>query len=125
MNANTQRILIAVLVLLFVGSAGQYWQTQQALEASRLEISQLRTKVEQLKRDVDTLQAHVKQLDKTSVQGIVREANSTLIDGWSSLMSTVENELVRAREAMQAQHGQSGQLAQPSAATGQSSPAQP
>jgi len=97
---TTQRVLIAVLVLLFMGSVGQYWLTQQALEASRLEIAQLRAQVEQLDTEVEQLQGQVALLGKTSVQGIVREANSALLDGWSSLMSTVESELVKAREAM-------------------------
>jgi len=100
MNTTTQRVLIAVLVLLFMGSAGQYWLTQQALEASRLEIAQLHAQVEQLDTEVEQLKGQVALLGKTSVQGIVREANSALLDGWSSLMSTVESELVKAREAM-------------------------
>lgn len=114
MNANTQRVLVAVLVLLFLGSAGQYWLTQQSLERSRLEVAQLRSTVEQLNSEMKQLQAQVEQLDKTSVQGVVREANSALLDGWSSLMSTVESELVKARESMQARSsGPSTQVTKP------------
>ena len=113
MNTTTQRVLIAVLLLLFMGSAGQYWQTQQALEISRLEIAQLQTKVDQLDSQVEQLQGQVALLGKTSVQGVVREANSALIDGWSSLMSTVERELVKARESMgSAQDSQQGSVTQ-------------
>jgi len=113
---NSQRILMAVLVLLFVGSAGQYWLTQQALDASRLEITQLHARVERLDAEVEQLQGQVALLGKTTVQGIVREANSALLDGWSSLMSTVESELVKARESMNsAPAAQQGSAVQPAA----------
>jgi len=113
---NSQRILMAVLVLLFVGSAGQYWLTQQALDASRLEITQLHARVERLDAEVEQLQGQVALLGKTTVQGIVREANSALLDGWSSVMSTVESELVKARESMNsAPAAQQGSAVQPAA----------
>jgi len=113
---NSQRILMAVLVLLFVGSAGQYWLTQQALDASRLEITQLHARVERLDAEVEQLQGQVALLGKTTVQGIVREANSALLDGWSSVMSTVESELVKARESMNsAPAAQLGSAVQPAA----------
>lgn len=115
---NTQRVLMVVLVLLFMGSAGQYFQTQKAIEVSRLEIAQLHARVNQLDVQVEQLQGQVAQLGKTSVHGIVREANSALIDGWSSLMSTVESELAKARESMNtAPSKQQGSVTQAPTAT--------
>ena len=95
------RIIVLLLLLVLLAGVGYlYYDGQRQLQYYQQETMALQLQLDALREEVKNLDKKVKTLDESSVQGIVREANSAIIDGWQSLVNTVEGELNRAREAL-------------------------
>lgn len=97
---KTQSVLLLVLVLLFAGSAVQYWHTLQQLEASEQRVVSLEAEVEQLTSRLQQLEGQVTELNKSSLKGIVRDANNAFLQSWENLVDSVGSELEKARESL-------------------------
>jgi hypothetical protein len=46
------------------------------------------------------------ELEKNSIDGMLRETNEVVISGWEALLNTVKQELYKAREIIQQKQGQ-------------------
>lgn len=90
-------LLVAVLLV----GGWLYFDGQQKLQQSKLETAQLKQQVELLNNEVMRLNSKVDLLDQNSLDGMVREANSALLDGWESLVKTVDDELKKARKSLE------------------------
>ncbi len=100
-----QKLIWAILLLMVIAMGWTNYDTRQMLQESRQQLalaSELNTQQQQqlelLHAEVVRLNQRVSTLDKNSVEGIVREANQAILQGWESLVSTVEEELKKARE---------------------------
>lgn len=94
------KILIIVGILLIAGLGYLHYDSQQQLKQSRQKMFELKIELEQLKHRVSELEIEVRALEKSSVEAIVRDANSAILEGWESLVNTVENEIKKARESI-------------------------
>ncbi|NIB43735.1 hypothetical protein HBA55_29285 [Pseudomaricurvus alkylphenolicus] len=96
-----QNFLASVVLLLILALGGLYFHSQQQLQQVHADRQALLQEVQALRKEVAQLNAKVAQLDESSVQGIVREANNAILDGWESLVNTVEKEIQEARRAFE------------------------
>lgn len=94
-------ILSVILLIAVVVLGWMQYQTQQQLVQSERQIVVLQESIAATQNQLATMQNKVTELDKTSVQGLVKEANGAILDGWEALVNSVENEVRKAREAMQ------------------------
>lgn len=93
------KIIIGLLLVVLAGMGYLYYDGQQQLQENRQQNATLTLQVDNLRQQVTALEGELKALDEASMRGMVREANSTILDGWQALISTVEGELRKAREA--------------------------
>ncbi|WP_439134925.1 hypothetical protein [Pseudomaricurvus sp.] len=115
-----QKLTLGLVVLLIVGMGWMYYDSQQQLKQARLQSQQLEQQLVLLNKEVALLSEQVEKLDENSVEGIVREANNAILDGWQSLVNSVDNELKKARQKVKEQQdtgsNSSGAPAQPHSA---------
>ncbi|GAA5316613.1 MAG: hypothetical protein AseanaTS_18170 [Candidatus Pelagadaptatus aseana] len=94
--------VIGVILVVAVGVLGwMLYQTQQQLASSQQQVQLLEESLTVTQNEVGRLQEQVAQLDRSSIQGLVREANDAILDGWEAMVKTVEEEVKRARETME------------------------
>ena len=101
------KVINVLLFIVVIGLGYVAWEGWQLLQHSKQETAALQLQVDALNQqiramqaDVNALNQKVSSLDESSVDNIVRQANNAIIDGWQSLVTTVENELERAKEAL-------------------------
>jgi hypothetical protein len=89
--------------ILFVVAIVQAWflydfyNKNQKLISENIELeTQLLTSQEALAE----AQARAEQLEKQSLEGVLKQTNKAVVSGWEKLMNTVEEELQKARDAM-------------------------
>lgn len=98
-NLISAILLVAVVVLGWMN-----YQTREQLLQSERQIAVLQDSISLTQKQLVEMQGKLTELDKTSVQGLVKEANGAILDGWEALVNSVENEVRKAREAMQHQN---------------------
>lgn len=98
-----QKLTLALLVLVIAGMGWMYYDGQQQLKEARLQSQQLEQQLVLLNKEVAALSEQVEKLGDNSVEGLVRQANNAILDGWESLVNSVESELKKAREKVQQQ----------------------
>ncbi len=91
-----KKLIALIGVLLLAGLGYLYVDSQRQLQHYQQEAAALQLQLDALRQDVLALEKKVHILDKSSVQGIVRDTNSALLEGWKALMSTVEKEIRKA-----------------------------
>lgn len=106
-----QKLILALLVLVIAGMGWMYYDGQQQLKEARLQSQQLEQQLALLNKEVAALSEQVEKLGDNSVEGLVRQANNAILDGWESLVNSVENELKKAREKVQQQQNSGAQNA--------------
>ena len=104
-----QKLTLALVILVMVAVGWLYYDNQQQLQQARVQSAQLEQQVAQLHEQINTLQLRVERLSNHSVEGIVRQANNAILDGWESLVSGVEKELKKAREKAAEEQGNQAQ----------------
>lgn len=72
-------------------------------EALLLENTQLENKLKQTEDLLALANEKNIELEKNSIDGILRETNETVISGWESLLDTVKKELYKARDIIKQQ----------------------
>lgn len=98
---NTRYLLInLVWVAVMAGLVWQWYESRQREEQLRQQLAEMQAQVVQLQEQVGSLRQEVQTLDESSVEGLVRDANEAILQGWEALVDTVENELKKAREAL-------------------------
>lgn len=110
-----QKLTLGLVVLVIVGMGWMYYDSQEQLKQARLQSLQLEQQLVLLNKEMTALSEQVEKLDKNSVEGIVRQANNAILDGWESLVNSVENELKKARQKVKEQENtnHSGTSSQP------------
>jgi cell division protein FtsL len=94
--------LISLVLAIMVGVLGwMLYQTQMQLDVSRNQVQLLQQSLEVTQAEVADLKDQVAELDRTSIQGLVRDANDAILDGWEAMVKTVEEEVKRARKTME------------------------
>lgn len=86
--------LISLVLAIMVGVLGwMLYQTQMQLDVSRNQVQLLQQSLEVTQAEVADLKDQVAELDRTSIQGLVRDANDAILDGWEAMVKTVEEEV--------------------------------
>lgn len=94
-------LLIAVLVL-----GWMTYQTREQLLQSERQIAVLQESITVTQQELVQVNGKLEELNKTSVKGLVKEANNAILDGWEALVNSVENEVRKARESMEDNAGE-------------------
>lgn len=97
-------LISAILLIAVVALGWMNYQTREQLLQSERQIAVLQDSISLTQKQLVEMQGKLTELDKTSVQGLVKEANGAILDGWEALVNSVENEVRKAREAMQHQN---------------------
>lgn len=100
-NANQKSVMIVIILVLIVTIGWQGYEMQQKRQAQLEELQAVQAEVAALKEEVAGLEAEITELNKTSVKGMVRDANKAILSGWETLVDTVEEELNKTREAFE------------------------
>lgn len=110
-----QKVTLGLLALVIVALGWIYYDNQQQLQLAQAKTTILEEQVAQLQQDITGLQQQVETLGNSSaIEGIVRQANNAILDGWESLVTGVEKELQKARQqAGETRGNNAGQPAQP------------
>lgn len=90
-----------LIVLLLAALAGLGWLFYQQQLQAQQQITQLTQRLNQAEIDIEAVQKRVQQLDKSSINGLVKEANNAILDGWEALVNGVGEEVKRARDSIQ------------------------
>lgn len=102
--------VLAVLIVLAV-AALEYWQYKDA-QAQRAMVNaqlvQLSIRIDELDQKLLATKREMQELESSSLGGIIDNANEALIQGWSVMVETVEQELARARESLQKRQSSDG-----------------
>ena len=91
-------LLIALVVVVFIQHR-QFAEYRTNADAKMVSVSD---EVVELRRQLQTAERKIDQLERSSIEGVVKQANGALIDGWQVLMNTVEQELRKMQESLQA-----------------------
>lgn len=92
--------LLGVLVVIII----QLYFYQESLKREhflQLQISGLQKQVIMLGQQVETLEESVDALNETPLNDMVDHANKAILDGWESLLNTVDREVQKARDSLQ------------------------
>lgn len=93
--------VLAIVIVLAV-AAFEYWQYKDA-EAHRTMVNaklmQLSARVDELDQNLLAAREEMRELESSSLGGIIDNANEALIQGWSAMIDTVERELERAKQS--------------------------
>lgn len=100
-----QKVTLVLLVLVIAALGWVYYDSHQQLQQAHAQTATLEQEVARLQQELTGLQQQVETLrNNHTVEGIVRQANNAILDGWESLVIGVEKELQKARQqAEQAQ----------------------
>lgn len=92
-----------ILLLLVAVLALEYLQWQQNKEQGRdlqVKLLQLNKQVSSLDQRLLAAEQQLVQLEDSSIQRLVEEANGAIIDGWQALINAVDEELKRVRQSL-------------------------
>jgi hypothetical protein len=96
------KILVVLLIL-----AGVYiYQQEKKHAALESENTTLRTTIQALEESLAMANDKNSELEKKSVEGILRETNKVVVSGWETLLNTVEQELNKARKMIEQKKSQ-------------------
>lgn len=88
-----------LFVIILVGVWYIYEQDKQ-YEALLSSHTELDSKVVMLEQQLQKLGEENAELEKKSVEGILRETNKVVVSGWEALLEKVEKELNKAKQLM-------------------------
>lgn len=95
-------ILLFIVVGLGAGYGYKLYESHHAYKTQlELEIKNLKMELRDLQELVKFQDERIAQLEKTSINKLVDDANQMFLDGWESMLDTLETELDRAREKSQ------------------------
>lgn len=96
---------IVVLVLVFVVGLQyfQYRQQQQQFVQLQQQLLTQQQALQQTNERLEQAQQKLKMLDENSVEGIVKQANDAILDGWQLLLDSVSEELENVKKSVRSQ----------------------
>ena len=104
--------LLGVLVVIII----QLYFYQESLKREhflQLQISGLQEQVIILGQQVEGLEESVEALNKNPLDSVVDNANKAILDGWESLLNTVDREVQKARDSLQQKNDVDGETVAP------------
>jgi methyl-accepting chemotaxis protein len=96
-----KNLLIIILLVAVAGLGWILYQQQLQTQQQITQITQLTQRLSQVEFDVTAVRNRVRALDKSSINGLVEEANNAILDGWEALVNGVGEEVKRVRESIQ------------------------
>ncbi|MFT5421892.1 MAG: hypothetical protein ACI9D5_002654 [Candidatus Endobugula sp.] len=100
--AWTAKILLVLLLL----AAWYMYEQNKQYEVLLAKNTQLEASLSQAEELLALAQKKNVELEKNSIDGMLRETNKVVISGWETLLNTVKEELYKAREIIQQRQGQ-------------------
>lgn len=102
MKLNPSSLFVGILlVVLVIVAVIQYRQFVNYRASTDAEIASLNNDVTELRQQLQAAESKIDQLEQRSIDGLVKQANGVIIDGWQVLMNTVEQELKKVQESLQ------------------------
>jgi hypothetical protein len=92
--------LVKILLVIAVVEAWflyDFYQKNQSLISENIE---LETQLLISQEALTEANKRVEQLEKQSLEGVLKQTNKAVVSGWEKLMNTVEEELKKARDAL-------------------------
>ena len=90
-----------VLIVLLVIAGWFLYQQHQEKQALQVLNQQLQTELAIVRQSLAESQKKAEELEEKSIEGMLRETNKVVVSGWETLLDTVEQELNKARDAIQ------------------------
>ncbi len=87
-----------ISLVVLVCAAFYIYNQHKEIQVLTVQNKRLQTELKVSQELLATANAKVEELDKKSLDGILRETNKVVISGWETLLDTVEQELEKARE---------------------------
>jgi len=97
--------VLLVIVLIQAWFLYDYYNRNQQLLAENVQIE---TELFQTKESLLAAEQKASELEKRSLEGMLKETNKAVVSGWEKLLDAVENELDKARDSI-------GELREPEA----------
>lgn len=97
--------VLLVVVLIQAWFLYDYYNRNQQLLAENVQIE---TELFQTKESLLAAEQKASELEKRSLEGMLKETNKAVVSGWEKLLDAVENELDKARDSI-------GELREPEA----------
>lgn len=94
-------LLAKILIIVVIVQAWflyDYYNKNQQLIAENI---QLETELLQTKESLLAAEEKAADLEKRSLEGVLKETNKAVVSGWEKLLDAVEGELNKAREAIE------------------------
>jgi len=98
---NSSRLLIAAVVGVCALLTWQLFSLSQQNQILQTKVMALEDQVSVMAASHYEMSRNLAELEKSSLQGMVDEANSALLNGWDSLLDSVKNEIERTREKLE------------------------
>ena len=99
-----QAIPLVLLLAIALVSSWQFYEAQQREQQLQARVTELETNLQAMEERLKSLEGQVVKLRESSVEGLVNEANSAILEGWESLVNTVESELKKARKSLREEY---------------------
>jgi hypothetical protein len=100
--AWTAKVLFVLLLL----AAWYMYEQHKQYEVLLAKHVQLEANLEDINALLTLAKEKNVELEKNSIDGMLRETNEVVISGWETLLNTVKKELYKAREIIQQKQGQ-------------------
>ena len=123
------RVSSIIVVAVFVGFLGlsylQMEKNRQSGAQFSLELSELDMRVKELESNLNRAQERIRELEKTSIKGVVEDANDAIIQGFGAMIGVMESELKRAREKLSGDNGETEEMPDNAAPESDENPSAP
>ncbi|MFT5887831.1 MAG: hypothetical protein ACI9BO_000644 [Zhongshania sp.] len=90
-------VAVVVVVVFLVFEFWQYRDAQAYRNAMSGQLLTLTVRVDSLNSKLEEAVLEMQKVEKSSIGGLIGNANDALIQGWSAMINTVEKELQRAK----------------------------
>lgn len=122
MKLSSGEILAGVIVVvLVIFEIWQYYDAKSYRESMNAQLVRLSSRVDSVDEQIQRARGELKELEQSSLGGLIENANDALIQGWSAMIDTVEKELHRAKKGINKQ----GQQPSANGSQPQTSPSTP
>jgi len=102
-----------ICLVVLVCATWYIYNQHEEIKALSVQNKRLQIELKVSQELLATANAKVEELDKRSLEGVLRETNKVVISGWETLLDTVEQELEKAREIINDEDGGSTEPSRP------------
>lgn len=98
-------VIVVLLVVVLVIQFMQFREGGQYREHSLAEMRAISQRVTVLENELEHVRASLDKLERHTIGAVVKDANNTLVTGWSAFMQAMEREVERAAEVIDREFG--------------------